>query len=178
MAVTTSRSSAAPRPAADVSILDSAMAPADPQALAQLRAGTAAADLVAPPVALPDFHLKGDKEMPSSIAVATRDTIRPTYSSASLNCGMALVALDIDRPSAAAVADFFRRVRERHPYPPTYRRDLTAEDVVRCAAEGGRFAVDRFGIDPQQLDRVEERGHLTSSGSAASAVCAASCRGR
>ena len=23
------------------------------------------------------------------------------------------------------------------------------------------FAVDRFGIDPQQLDRVEERGHLS-----------------
>ncbi len=161
MAVTTSRSSAAPRPAADVSILDSAMAPADPQALAQLRAGTAAADLVSPPVALPDFHLKGDKEMPSSIAIATRDTIRPTYSSASLNCGMALVSLKIDRPSAAAVADFFRRVRERHPSPPTYRRDLTAEDVVRCAAEGGRFAVDRFGIDPHQLDRVEEHGHLS-----------------
>jgi RNA-splicing ligase RtcB len=120
----------------------------------------AGADLVVPAVALPDFHLKGDKEMPSSIAVATRGTIRPTLTSASLNCGMALVALDVDRPGAEAVTDFFRRVRQRYPYPPSYRRDLTAWEVVRCAAEGSRFAVERFGVDPSDLERVEEGGRL------------------
>ena len=109
---------------------------------------------------LPDFHHKGDKEMPSSIAVATRDTIRPTLTSASLNCGMALVALDVERPGPAAVTDFYRRVRERYPYPPTYRRDLTPDEVVRCAAEGAHFAVERFGVDPAELDRVEEGGRL------------------
>jgi RNA-splicing ligase RtcB len=109
---------------------------------------------------LPDFHHKADKEMPSSIAVATRSTIRPTLTSASLNCGMALIALDAERPSVAAITDFYRRVRERHPYPPTYRRDLTADEVVRCAVEGAHFGVDRFGIDPAELDRVEERGRL------------------
>jgi RNA-splicing ligase RtcB len=141
-------------------IFDSSDAPADPVGLAALRAGVADADLAAPAVVLPDFHLKGDKEMPSSIAVATANTIRPTFSSASLNCGMALVAIDMSRPAAEAVTAFYESVRERYPYPPTYRRDLTPAEVVRCAAEGARFAADRFGVDPAELARIEEGGYI------------------
>jgi tRNA-splicing ligase RtcB (3'-phosphate/5'-hydroxy nucleic acid ligase) len=144
----------------DLRVLDSVDSPADPAALARLRDGVADVDLAAPPVALPDFHLKGDKEMPSSIAVATTDTIRPTLTSASVNCGMTLIATDLPRPDVDAVTDFYRRVRERYPYPTTYRRDLTAEEVVRCAAEGGDYAVARFDVDPNELERVEERGRL------------------
>ena len=144
----------------DVRVFDSADAPVDPLALRVLSGGVAGADLAAPAVALPDFHHKGDKEMPSSIAVATRETIRPTLTSASLNCGMALVTLDADRPSAGAVTDFYTRVRERYPYPPTYRRDLTPEEVIRCAAEGSSFAVERFGVRPDELPAVEEGGRL------------------
>jgi tRNA-splicing ligase RtcB len=144
----------------DLEVFDSADSPADPLALAQLRDGLSDDDLAAPAVVLPDFHLKNDKEMPSSIAVATRDTIRPTLTSASLNCGMTLLALDEGRPGESAIRDFYDRVRARYPYPPTYRRDLTPEEVVRCAAEGGHFAVERFELDPAALDRVEEGGRL------------------
>jgi tRNA-splicing ligase RtcB len=143
-----------------MSVFDSTDAPADPAALALMRDSLAGADLAAPPVVLPDFHHKGNMEMPSSIAVATQGTIRQTLTSASVNCGMALIALDLERPGAGAVTDFYRRVRERYPYPPTYRRDLTADEVVRCATYGSRFAVERFGVDPAELDRVEEGGHL------------------
>jgi len=143
-----------------VRVFDSADAPAHPLALAKLEEGVADADLAAPAVVLPDFHHKGDKEMPSSIAVATEGTINPTYTSASLNCGMALVALDLERPGAAAICDFYDRVRERYPYPPGYRPNLSSEDVVRCAAEGSRFAVERWDVDPAELDRVEGEGHL------------------
>jgi len=146
--------------AVDVRVFESADSPADPVGLAALRDGVANADLAAPAAALPDFHFKGDKEMPSSIAIATRDTIRPTYTSCSLNCGMALVALDIERPDSRGISDFYGRVRERLPYPPPYRRDLTADEVVRCAAEGAHFAVDKFGVDPAALERMEEGGHL------------------
>jgi tRNA-splicing ligase RtcB (3'-phosphate/5'-hydroxy nucleic acid ligase) len=149
------------RPATrDVDVFDSVGAPVDPFALGRLVEGTADADLAAPPAALPDFHLKGDKEMPSSTAVATRETIRPTLTSASLNCGMALIALDIERPTTEAVTDFFTRVRERYPYPPTYRRDLSPPEVVRAAARGAEFAVERYGVDPGELAAVEESGRL------------------
>jgi tRNA-splicing ligase RtcB len=147
-------------PPFDLRVFDTADSPADPLALTHLREGVADSDLAAPPVVLPDFHLKGDKEMPSSIAVATQDTIRPTFTSASLNCGMALIALDMERPRPAAIRDFYNRVRERYPYPPTYRRDLTPDEVVRCAADGARFAAQRFDVDPAELGQVEEGGHI------------------
>jgi RNA-splicing ligase RtcB len=141
-------------------VFDDGESPADPEALAVLRDGVRAADLAAPAVVLPDFHLKDDKEMPSSIAVATRETIRPTMTCCSLNCGMALVALDVERPDAGRVRDFYDRVRARLPFPPTYRRDLTVDEVVRCAVDGARFAVERFGVDPAALERMEEGGHI------------------
>jgi tRNA-splicing ligase RtcB (3'-phosphate/5'-hydroxy nucleic acid ligase) len=143
-----------------IAVLDSTRAPADRVALATLRDGVADADLAAPAAVLPDFHLKDDKEMPSSIAVATRDTIRPTMTCCSLNCGMALVALDIERPHPRRIARFYDRVRERLPYPPTYRPGLSTEDVIRCASEGAHFAVERFGVDPAALERMEESGRL------------------
>src|SRR5919197_4168385 len=87
-------------------VFDGPDCPADPVALGRLRVGLAGADLAAPPVVLPDFHHKGDQEMPSSIAVATEGTIRPTLTSASVNCGMALIALDTERPGRAAIEDF------------------------------------------------------------------------
>jgi RNA-splicing ligase RtcB len=143
-----------------VRVFESDDAPADPVALQVLSEGAADADLAAPAVVLPDFHLKDDKEMPSSIAVATRETIRPTFTCCSLNCGMALVAFDLERPKRDAVADFYGRVRARLPYPPTYRRDLTAAEVVRCATEGAFFAVDKFDVDPAATERIEHGGRI------------------
>jgi RNA-splicing ligase RtcB len=143
-----------------VRVFESESSPADPVALRLLSAGAAEADLAAPAVALPDFHLKADKEMPSSIAVATRETISPTFTCCSLNCGMALVALDVDRPGLDAIADFYARVQARLPFPPTYRRDLTVDEVVRAATEGASFAVDKYGLDEALIERIEHGGRL------------------
>jgi tRNA-splicing ligase RtcB (3'-phosphate/5'-hydroxy nucleic acid ligase) len=144
----------------DVRVFESPDAPADPVALAVLGEGVATADLAAPAAVLPDFHLKDDKEMPSSIAVATRETIQATLTCCSLNCGMALVALDLERPAAEAVVDFYGRVRERLPYPPTYRRVLSRDEVVRAAAEGAEYAIEKFELDPSTLSGIEEGGRL------------------
>jgi RNA-splicing ligase RtcB len=157
--VATDPTVAAPSDDALVTVFDDDEAPADPDALSVLRQGVAGADLAAPAVVLPDFHLKDDKEMPSSIAVATRETIRPTMTCCSLNCGMALLTLDIGRPGETRIADFFEQVRTRLPFPSN-RRDLTVDDVVRCAADGARFAVERFGADPAALERMEEGGRI------------------
>jgi tRNA-splicing ligase RtcB (3'-phosphate/5'-hydroxy nucleic acid ligase) len=144
----------------EFTVFDSADAPAEPGLLERLGQGTGGADLAAPPVVLPDFCHKAKSEMPSSIAVATRDAIRPTLTDAALNCGMTLVTLDTGRPSPAAVDDFYRRVRQRFPSPPAWRRDLTAAEVLRAAAEGADFAADRYGLGAAELDRIEERGRL------------------
>jgi RNA-splicing ligase RtcB len=143
-----------------VRVIDDDESPADANALAVLKQGVADADLAAPAVVLPDFHLKDDKEMPSSIAVATRETIRPTMTCCSLNCGMALVTLDIGRPGETRIADFFDGVRTRLPFPASRRPNLTVDEVLRCAADGAQFAVERFGADPAALERMEEQGRI------------------
>jgi tRNA-splicing ligase RtcB len=144
----------------DPHVFDSAQIPVAPEALADLRDAVDGADLAAPPVVLPDFHHKSTMEIPSSVAVATRGSIRPTLTSASVNCGMTLMAFDTDRPSRAAIEAFYRRVRERFPYPPGRRTELSAHDVISCATEGAQFAARRFGIDAPSLERVEEHGAL------------------
>jgi RNA-splicing ligase RtcB len=98
--------------------------------------------------------------MPSSIAVATRGAIRPTLTDAALNCGMALATLDVDRPPVAAITEFYRRIRERYPQPPRWSRELTRAEVLDAAVQGADFAADRFGIEPRDIDRVEEYGRL------------------
>jgi RNA-splicing ligase RtcB len=141
-------------------VFDSEELPASPAILEQLEEQLHDTDLAAPPVVLPDFHHKSDMEMPSSIAVATEGTIRPTLTSSSVNCGMALIALDTDRPSDEAIASFYREVRRRYPDPPGWRRELTREESLLAGAEGGRFAAERYGMDPASLERVEEGGRL------------------
>jgi tRNA-splicing ligase RtcB len=141
-------------------VFDAPRLPADPDALARVSEQVNGADLAAPAVVLPDFHHKSKMEMPSSVAVATRDSIRPTLTSSSVNCGMALIALDCDRPDEAAISRFYRSVIERYPYPPTRRLELTYREAVDAANRGAEFAVDRYGVDPGQLERVEESGRL------------------
>jgi RNA-splicing ligase RtcB len=141
-------------------VFESPDMPADGKVLAGFETSLRGADLAAPPVVLPDFYQKPIMEMPSSIAVATLDTILMTLTSSALNCGMALAALETDRPSEGSVREFYRGVREAYPHPPSRRRVLSPEEVLRCAAFGARFAVDRFGLDPAELDRIEESGCL------------------
>ena len=127
-------------------VFDSEAAPADRGLLDSLSQGTDGAGLAAPPVVLPDFCHKAKSEVPSSIAVATAGEIRPALADAGLNCGMALMTLDIERPSAKAVTDFYRQVAERFPSPPSWRRELTAKEVLRAAIEGADFAAERYGL--------------------------------
>lgn len=144
----------------DPTIFDSGQIPASERALADLRSTVGGADLAAPPVVLPDFHHKSNMELPSSVAVATRTSIRPTLTSASVNCGMALMTLPTGRPDRAGIDEFYRRVRERYPYPPGMSTELSAKDVLGCATDGAAFAADRFGADPEVLERIEEFGRL------------------
>lgn len=141
-------------------IFDSHDAPAAQAILDFVAEGVADIDLAAPAVVLPDFHHKSSMEMASSIAVATRETIRPTFTSASVNCGMALIAMETNRPDRKAIDMFFRDVRERYPFPRSPRRELSAREVVRCATEGAAFAIDRFGATPDDALAMESNGFL------------------
>src|SRR3954452_8884005 len=123
---------------------DPTLLPAGRATISALGHRVEGADLAAPPVVLPDFHHKSKMELPSSVAVATRGTIRPDLTSSSVNCGMALIAVDSEVPDDKAVDVFMRAVRERYPYPTRGRRDLSAREVIKAAADGSEFGVDRW----------------------------------
>ncbi len=153
-------SSAGAEAAGGCTIFQSPGAPADPNLIEALSEGTAGAGLAAPPVVLPDFCHKAKSEMPSSIAVATTGQIRPALTDAALNCGMALMTLDVAPPPQAAVSRFYDQVARRFPSPPNWRRELGFEEVLRAAAEGAEFAADRYGLAGEELDHIEERGRM------------------
>ena len=134
--------------------------PADESSLAELTRQIGDADLAAPPVVLPDFHHKSKMELPSSVVVATTSTVRPDLTGSSVNCGMALIAVDSEVPDERAVDAFMRAVRERYPYPTRGHRELTVREVVEAATHGAEFAVDRWGVPDADLERIEEGGRL------------------
>jgi len=139
---------------------DPGLLPADSASLTALRHRVEDADLAAPPVVLPDFHHKSKMELPSSVAVATTGTIRPELTSSSVNCGMALIAVDSEVPDERAIETFMRAVRERYPYPTRGQRELTRKEVVRAVTEGAEFGVDRWDAPPEDLERIEEAGRI------------------
>jgi RNA-splicing ligase RtcB len=139
---------------------DRKLLPADRASITALGQRVEGADLAAPPVVLPDFHHKSKMELPSSVAVATAGTIRPDLTSSSVNCGMALIAVDSEVPDDRAVDVFMRAVRERYPYPTRGRRDLSAREVIKAAADGSEFGVDRWDAPAEDLERIEEGGRI------------------
>ena len=139
---------------------DPDLLPASAPLLETLGRHVGGADLAAPPVVLPDFHHKSKMELPSSVAVATSSTVRPDLTGSSVNCGMALIAVDSEVPSDRAMERFMRAVRERYPYPTRGAKELTTREVVTAAAEGAEFAVDRWGAPSEDLERIEEGGRL------------------
>jgi RNA-splicing ligase RtcB len=140
---------------------DRVLLPADVSSLDALGRRVGGADLAAPPVVLPDFHHKSKMELPSSVAIATTHTVRPDLTGSSVNCGMALIALDCEVPDDRAVEAFMRGVRERYPYPTRGAKELSVSEVVAAAAEGAEFAVDRWGAPAGDLERIEEGGRLS-----------------
>lgn len=139
---------------------DASLLPAGFEALEALDHRLEGADLAAPPVVLPDFHHKSKMELPSSVAVATRGTIRPDLTGSSVNCGMALIAVDSEVPNDRAIDTFMRSVRERYPYPTQGAKELTGKEVRRAAALGAEFAVERWETPAEELERIEEGGRL------------------
>jgi tRNA-splicing ligase RtcB len=139
---------------------DLRLLPVDRASITALGHRVEGADLAAPPVVLPDFHHKSKMELPSSVAVATVGTIRPDLTGSSVNCGMALIAVDSEVPDDRAVDVFMRAVRERYPYPTRGRRELSAREVIKAVADGSEFGVNRWNAPAEDLERIEEGGRI------------------
>jgi tRNA-splicing ligase RtcB (3'-phosphate/5'-hydroxy nucleic acid ligase) len=128
----------------------------------------AALPYVSSVLALPDAHWKAKMEVPSSIAIATRDAIVPEFTSADVNDGMGVVATGLSERDATPerLERFFASVNAHSSahFFDRNRYSLSKDDLIRAVREGAAGVLDRYGMDAAVLDAFEDGGGLEIDG--------------
>jgi tRNA-splicing ligase RtcB len=114
-------------------------------------------------VALPDLHWKKGLEAPSSVAYAVRDHLVPQLSSCALNCGMGLIATDLE--AAAVAPGTLDRIYATFRDSRLERRfDLDPGMLRRVVVAGAPAIAEHYGLDPRSALRgMEDAGAVTPS---------------
>ena len=115
-------------------------------------------------LALPDLHQKDRMEVPSSLAIATRDTIVPEFTSVAVNDGMGVVVTNLEARDMTPerIERFFAQVNAHSAshFLDSNRYSLSARELRAAALEGGRAVLARYGLPPQAADRMEWGGRM------------------
>lgn len=84
-------------------------------------------------VLFPDTHQKKTMEFPSSSAVAVKGHIVPQFTSASVNCGMAFIATDLNYNvmDKKACTSFFNSLKSQIPMT-TWSPNISYEEVLHA----------------------------------------------
>ncbi len=120
-------------------------------------------------VCLPDLHFKQNMESPSSAAIATKKTIELKFSSASLNCGMGLVATSLTEKdiSKKFMDSFFSDIS-----PSLFRAvlnklnlrkdkySLNKNEVKKAALSGAEAVLSKYNLSKGMLKNMENNGKL------------------
>jgi RNA-splicing ligase RtcB len=122
-------------------------------------------------LALPDVHWKEKMEIPSSIAITTRNVVVPEFTSAAVNDGMGVVQTGLteremtperlerllSRINATSAAHFF----------DSNRYSISRRELDRVLVEGARGLLSRYRLDERVLGRFEDGGRVPDHGAAA-----------
>jgi len=158
------RAPADPRERLSIMSLGGEMAPAIHATLERL----AALPYVEGVLALPDVHWKDDMEVPSSIAIETRDTIVPEFTSVAVNDGMGVIrtALRVEDMTPERMAAFFTRINTNSAqnFFDTNRYSISGPELRRVLTEGAGALLGRYELDRSLLDCMEERGRMPMPG--------------
>jgi tRNA-splicing ligase RtcB len=121
----------------------------------------AAVDGVARVVAFPDLHQKPDKEIPSSVAIATTDSYVPNFSSVNQNCGMCYLGTELGEADLAPAA-LDRLAREIRRCVPAWNENgepvVDRETIERAVLDGAALACERYDLPREALGRIEDAG--------------------
>ena len=119
-------------------------------------------------LALPDVHWKGQMEIPSSIAITSRDVVVPEFTSAAVNDGMGVVRTGLHERDVTpdVLRRFFTRVNSHSAahFFDTNRYSISERDLRRVVAEGARGLFGRYGFDASVLSRFEDGGCVPDLG--------------
>ncbi len=138
---------------------------AGPSAAHDLARDIAELPYVATTVTLPDLHMKPGMEAPSSLVVATRGKIIPHLVSESINDGMGLIIFDADAADVSAdelvgILSFMNQAGATSKIHQT-EYSWTPELLEAACRRGAEPLLDHYGLPPQWLDNIEDRGKAT-----------------
>ncbi len=125
-------------------------------------------------LALPDVHWKADMEVPSSIAITTRNTIVPEFTSMDVNDGMGVVktGLKVGELTPERLAAFFTRVNASSAasHFDTNRYSLSAAELRAALTGGAPALLTRYELEPEVARAMEDGGRVPWSGIAPDAL--------
>ena len=115
-------------------------------------------------IALPDVHWKEHMEVPSSIAIETRDTLVPEFTSVAVNDGMGVIrtSLQARDMTPERMTAFFTSINAHSAatFFATNRYSIGPADLRRVVIEGAEGLRERYGLPPSVLDCFEDRGRM------------------
>jgi tRNA-splicing ligase RtcB (3'-phosphate/5'-hydroxy nucleic acid ligase) len=139
-----------------------------PAPILQALEEVAALPYVGAVLALPDVHWKQDMEVPSSIAITTRDTIVPEFTSMDVNDGMGVVktGLRVEDLTPDRLAAFFTRVNASSAasHFDTNRYSISAEELRRVLTGGAPALLSRYQLEPAVAAGMEDGGRVPWDG--------------
>ncbi len=145
----------------------------DPVILDRLKE-IAALPYVASVLALPDLHHKGQMEVPSSIAIATRGVIVPEFTSVAVNDGMGVVVTGLTESELGPekLHAFLQRVNSHTAANPldVNRYSLSQKDLVQVLQHGARGVLSRYRLPDDTLGAMEHDGVIRTEGDLAPAL--------
>lgn len=128
-------------------------------------------------LSLPDLHQKEHMEVPSSLAISTRDVVVPEFTSVAVNDGMGVLVtpLKSSEMSPERLDSLFTRVA-RHSaahHLDANRYSLSPSELRRALIEGAPALVGKYGLDPHTPEAMEEGGQARIPCSALTALAEA-----
>ena len=125
-------------------------------------------------LALPDVHWKEKMEIPSSIAIATRDVVVPEFTSAAVNDGMGVVrtGLSESEMTPERLERLFTRINANSAahFFDSNRYSISGHELERVLIEGARGLLSRYRLDESVLGRIEDGGCVPGRDDAAASL--------
>ena len=109
-------------------------------------------------VAFPDMGM-GDQETPVSLATASDSVVYPQLSSNPINCGMAVLKTNLTRDEVDpdVFADISKAIHDR-TYDKQFRPPTA--DMGELLVTGAEYVVERWDIESDVLDHIENNGNM------------------
>jgi RNA-splicing ligase RtcB len=115
-------------------------------------------------IALPDVHWKDDMEVPSSIAIETKDTLVPEFTSVAVNDGMGVIRTQLEAKDLTPerMAAFFHSINAQSAsnFFETNRYSISPAELRHVVVDGAAALLKRYDLEASVLDGFEDRGRM------------------